>query len=333
MRTASIRAVHGLVRTVGALAIACATSLLPTAAIADYPDKPIRLIVPQAAGSATDALARLLSAELGTQLGQTIVVDNRPGGALTLGLDLTAKSAPDGYTLCMGPIGALAITRHMVAKLPYDIERDFQPVALVSRGHLLLAVAPQMPINSVNELIDYAKKNPGKLTNASSSNGSPGHVGGELFKFMTGTDIVHVPYRGGSQAINDLIAGHVHLMFESLNSISSTAKAGNVRALGVSGSRRSPAFPDLPTIAEAGVPGYDAGTWSGVIAPAGVPKPIIEKLNAAINRAISSPAFKERFGAIGDETAGGSPEDFATTIRVDSAKWADVVRRSGAKLD
>ena len=226
------------------LLAACAAWASPSSALAEYPDKPIRLIVPQAPGSATDVLARLLAAELGPQLGgATIVVDNRPGGALTLGIDLTAKSPPDGYTLCMGPIGALAITRHMVTKLPYDIERDLQPVALVSRGHLLLAAAPNMPFTSVKELIDYAKANPGKLMNASSSNGSPGHVGGELFKYMTGTDILHIPYKGGAQAINDLIAGHVHLMFESLNSISSTAKSGRVRALGVSGPRRSPALP------------------------------------------------------------------------------------------
>ena len=317
---------------IGALVVICAAWMLPAAA-AEYPDHPIRLIVPQAPGSATDVLARLLAAELGPQLGQTIVVDNRPGGALTIGLDLTAKSTPDGYTLGMGPIGALAITRHMVAKLPYDIERDFQPIAMVSRGHLLLAVSPKFPVSSVQELIDYAKKNPGKLTNASSSNGSPGHVGGELFKYMTGTNIVHVPYRGGMLAINDLIGGHVQLMFESLNSISPHAKSGEVRGLGVSGPRRSPAFPDLPTIAEAGVPGYEASTWSGVIGPAGMPRDIVDKLNAAINRAIATPAFKARFGVIGDEPAGGSPEVFAETIRKDSAKWADVIKRSGAKLD
>ena len=230
----------------------------------------------------------------------------------------------------MGPIGALAITRHMVAKLPYDIERDLQPIALVTRGHLLLAVSPTLPFQSVQELIDYAKQNPGKLTNASSSNGSPGHVGGELFKFMTGTEIVHVPYRGGAAAINDLIAGRVHLMFESLNSIAPHAKSGTVRR--ARGQRRRGArraFPDLPTVAEAGVPGYAAPTWSGVIAPAGVPRPIIDKLNAAINRAIASPAFRERFASIGDEPAGGSPEDFAEVIRLDSAKWGDVIRRAG----
>jgi tripartite-type tricarboxylate transporter receptor subunit TctC len=312
------------------LLLAC---VFATGAAAQYPDKPIRLIVPQAAGSATDTVARILGAELGKELGQQIVIDNRPGGALTLGLDLTAKADADGYTICMGPIGALAINRHMVAKLPYDIERDLQPVALVTRGHLLLAVSPTLPFKSVQEIIDYAKQNPGKLLNASSSNGSPGHVGGELFKYMSGTDIVHVPYRGGAAAINDLIAGRVHLMFESLNSIAPHAKSGTVRPIAVSGARRSPGFPDLPTVAEAGVPGYEAPTWSGVIAPAGVPRPIIDKLNAGINKAIGSQIFRDRFASIGDEPAGGSPEEFAEVIRTDSAKWGDVIRRAGARLD
>ena len=309
------------------------TAMVATAPAADYPDHPIRFIVPQAAGSATDSVARILAAELSKQFGQQVIVDDRPGGALTIGLDLVAKSAPDGYTIGMGPIGALAITRHMVAKLPYNIGRDFQPIALVARGHLLLAVSPQLPINSVEELIAYAKKNPGKLTNASSSNGSPGHVGGELFKYMTETEIVHVPYRGGAPAITDLIAGHVDLMFESLQSIASFARDGKVRALGVSGAARSPAFPELPTIAEAGVSGYLAPTWTGVIAPAGVPRPIVDQLNAAINKALESEAFKEKFAKIGDEPAGGTPEEFAATIKADSAKWGDVVRRSGAKLE
>jgi tripartite-type tricarboxylate transporter receptor subunit TctC len=313
-----------------AFMLACTAA---TGAAAEYPDHPIRFIVPQAAGSATDTIARLIGAELGQELGQQIIVEDRPGGALTIGLDLVAKSPPDGYTIGMGPIGALAITRHMVAKLPYDIERDFQPIALVARGHLLLAVSPKLPVTSIAELIAYAKKNPGKLSNASSSNGSPGHVGGELFKFMTGTQIVHVPYRGGSLAINDLIAGHVDLMFESLQSIAPFARANAVRPLGVSGAKRSPAFPDLPTIAEAGVPGYLAPTWTGVIAPAGVPRPIVDRLNAAINKVLKSEAFMEKFAKIGDEPAGGTPEEFAATIKTDSAKWADVIKRSGAKLD
>ena len=301
---------------------------------AEYPDHAIRLIVPQAAGSATDTVARIMAAEMSRELGGAqITVDDRPGAALTLGLDLVAKSPPDGYTIGMGPIGALAITRHMMGKLPYDIERDFQPIALVVRGHLLLAVAPSLPIRSVAELIAYAKANPGKLSNASSSNGSPGHVGGELFKFMTGTDIVHVPYKGGAAAINDLIAGRVQLMFESLNSIAPFAHAGTIRALAVGSDHRSAAFPDLPTIAEAGVPGYDAGTWTGVIAPAGVPRPIVDRLNAAINRSIASPTFKARFAQIGDEPAGGTPEDFSKVIESDSAKWKDVIDRSGAKIE
>jgi tripartite-type tricarboxylate transporter receptor subunit TctC len=189
-----------------------------------------------------------------------------------------------------------------------------------------------LPVHSVQELIDYAKKNPGKLSNASSSNGSPGHVGGELFKSMTGTEIIHVPYRGGSLAINDLIAGHVDLMFESLQSITPFARSGRVRALVVSGATRSPAFPELPTIGET-VPGYLAPTWTGVIAPAGVPRPIVDKLNAAINKALKSESFKTKLAVIGDEPAGGTPEDYAEAIRSDSAKWGDVVKRSGAKLD
>jgi len=304
-----------------------------TASAADYPDHPIRFIVPQAAGSATDTIARLIGAELSQELGQQIIVEDRPGGALTIGLDLVAKSPPDGYTIGMGPIGALAITRHMVTKLPYVIERDFQPIAQLTRGQMLLAVSPQSPIHSVKELIEYAKKNPGKLSNASSSNGSPGHVGGELFKFMTGTQIVHVPYRGGSLAINDLIAGHVDLMFESLQSIAPIGRSGKVRALAVTGDHRSPAFPDLPRLAEAGVPAYAAPTWPAIAPPAAVPRPTAASLNAAINKALKSEAFLEKFAKFGDEPGGGSPEDFAATIKADSAKWADVVKRSGAKLD
>ena len=231
---------------------------------------------------------------LTVELGQQVIIDDRPGGALTVGLDLVAKSPPDGYTLGMGPIGALAITRHMVERLPYDIERDFQPIALVARGQMLLAVSPTLPVHSVRELIDYAKAHPGKLSNASSSNGSPGHVGAELFKSMTGTEIVHVPYRGGALAIQDLMAGRVDVMFESLQSITPFAKAGKVQALAVTADHRSPAFPDLPTVAEAGVPGYAAATWTGVIAPAGVPRPIVDQLAAQIGKLVADPATREK---------------------------------------
>jgi tripartite-type tricarboxylate transporter receptor subunit TctC len=304
-----------------------------TDAFAQYPERPIRMIVPQAAGSATDTLARVLASAVTDELHQQVVVDDRPGGALTLGLDLTAKSAPDGYTLCMAPIGALAITRHLVVPLPYTIERDFAPIALVARGQFMLAVSPTTPFHSVAELIDYAKQNPGKLLNASSSNGSPGHVGGELFKFMTGTEIVHVPYKGGAPAINDLMAGRVQLMFESLNTIAPFARSGAVRALAVSGDHRSPAFPDLPTIAEAGVAGYSAPTWAGVIAPAGVPRPVVDQLNAAINRALRSQGMRQFYLNVGDEPAGGTPEEFAALIAADANKWGEVIKRAGIRLE
>ena len=315
------------------LALLAAAAIAAGSAGAQYPERPIRLVVPQAAGSATDNVARTLAPELSKQLGQNVVVDNRPGGALTIGIDAVAKAAPDGYTLGQGPVGALAITRHMVAKLPYDIERDLQPVAVVTTGYLLLAVSPKLEIQSVKELIEYARKNPGKLSNASSSNGSPGHVGGELFKYMTGTDILHIPYKGGPPAIADLIAGNVQLMFESTNSIAAHVRAGRVRALAVSGLKRSLSLPDVPTLIEAGVPGYEVNLWSGVIAPAGLPRPILDKLNKAVNAAIVAPETRRRFEQLGSEGGGGTPEDFAELIRRDSVKWADVVRRSGARID
>jgi tripartite-type tricarboxylate transporter receptor subunit TctC len=308
-------------------------ALWTASSAAQFPERPIRLVVPQAAGSATDNIARLVAPEMGKFLGQTIVVENRPGGALTIGIDAVAKAAPDGYTIGQGPVGALAITRHMVAKLPYDIERDIQPVALVTTGYMLLAASPKAPFQTVAELIDYARKNPGKLSNASSSNGSPGHVSGELFKFMTGTDIVHIPYKGGAAAIGDLISGQVQLMFESTNSIAPHVKAGRVRALAVTGERRALSLPDVPTLIEAGVPGYEVNAWSGIITTAGVPRPVLERLNAAVNRAIAQPDTKERLAQLGSEGGGGTPEDFAALIRRDSAKWADVIKRSGAKID
>ena len=303
------------------------------AAFAEFPERPIRLVVPQAAGSATDNIARVIAPEMAKILGQQVIVDNRPGGALTVGIDAVAKAAPDGYTIGQGPVGALAITRHMVAKLPYDIERDLQPVALVTTGYMLLAASPKAPFSTVRELIDYAKRNPGKLFNASSSNGSPGHVSGELFKSMTQTEITHIPYKGGAPAIADLIAGQVQLMFESTNSIAPHVKAGRVRALAVTGERRSTALPEVPTLIEAGVPGYEVNAWSGVITTAGVPRPVLDKLNAAVNKAILVPETKERLFAMGSEGGGGTPEAFAELIRRDSAKWADVIKRSGAKID
>lgn len=321
----------GIGRTLLAVAAMLMTGM--ACAQGQYPDRPIRFIVPQAPGSATDTVSRIVATELGPQLGQQVVIENRPGGAFTIGLDLVAKAAPDGYVIGMGPVGALSISPSMMSKLPYDIEKDFQPVALVSIGNMLLAVSPKVQATTVAELVALARANPGKLTNASSANGSPGHVGAELFKILTGTQIVHVPYKGGALAINDLMAGQVDMMIESLNSIAPHARSGKVRALAVTGAKRSPAFPAIPTVAEAGVAGYEAPTFTGVIAPAGLPKPVLDKLNAAINRALNTASFKERFGSIGDEAMGGTPEEFAATIRRESARWRDVVKRSGAKLE
>jgi len=306
---------------------------LSDAGAQNYPTRPIRLIVPQAPGSSSDTLARIVALELTKQMGQQVVVDNRPGGSLTIGMDLTAKATPDGYTIGYAPVGALAIGPHMVHKLPYNVLKDFQPVAQTASNYMLLAAAPALPFRNVQDVIDYAKQNPGKLSNASSGNGTPGHVGMELFKFMTGTQIVHIPYKGGAAAITDLIAGQVQLMMEGLNSITPYAKAGRIRALAVSGAKRSEALPDVPTIAESGVPGYEASTWNGIVVPVGVPKLIVNKLNAEINQALASPSLKARFAAIGAEPAHGTPEQFAGLIRKEYAKWGEVIKRSGAKID
>jgi len=300
---------------------------------AGYPDRPIRLLVPQAPGSASDTVARIMAAELAPLLGQQVVVDNRPGGALTLGVELMVRANPDGYTIAYAPVGSLAIGPNMMPKPPYNVNRDIQAVAQVASNQMLLVVSPKFPFKSVQEVIDYAKANPGKLSNASSGNGSPGHVGFELFKVMTGTNIVHIPYKGGAAALTDLISGQVHLMLESQNSITPQAKAGRVRGLAVSGAQRSTALPELPTIAEAGVAGYEATTWNGIIAPAGTPKAIIVRLNAEINKALAAPSAREKLAAIGAEPVGGTPEQFAVFIKSEHAKWADVIRRTGAKVD
>jgi len=298
-----------------------------------FPNRPIRLIVPQAPGSASDNVSRIIATELTRQLGQQVVVDNRPGGALTIGIDMVVKAPPDGYTIGFGPVGALAISPNMVRKLPYNVEQDLQAIAQLATNQMVLAASPAVPFKSVREVISYAKQNPGKLSNASSGNGTPGHVGFELFKFMTGTQIVHVPYKGGAAGIADLISGQVHLMMESQNSITPHAKAGRVRGLAVTGAKRSSALPDLPTVAEAGVPGYEASTWNGIVGPAAMPQAIVARLNAEINKALGSATVRERFAAIGAEPVTATPEHFRDLIRKENAKWADVIKRSGAKID
>ena len=308
-------------------------TVVATAAAQNYPNRAIRLIVPQAPGSASDNVARLMAAELTPRLGQQVVVDNRPGGALTIGIEMVIKSTPDGYTLGYAPIGSLVIGPNMFRKPPYDVNKDIAAVALGAYNQMLLAGSPKHPFKSVQDVIDFARQNPGKLSNASSGNGSPGHVGFELFRSMAGLNVVHVPYKGGAAAITDLIAGQVHLMMESLNSITPHAKAGRVRALGVTALKRSPAVPEVPTIAESGVPGYEATTWNGIIAPAGTPRAIIQRLNREINAALASASLKEKLALIGADPAPDTPEKFADLIRRENLKWAEVIKRSGAKID
>ena len=309
-------------------------SLMLTApAWSAYPDRPVRMIVPQAVGASTDNVARIVATELARELGQQVVVDNRPGGALQLGMELTARATRDGYTIGYAPIGSLAIGPHLVSKPPIDALRELAPVGQTITGHMMVLASPKSPFRTMREVIDYAKQNPGKLFNASSSNGSPGHIGFELLKNMTGIQIVHVPYKGGPAAIADLMSGQVQLMMEGLNSASGHVKAGRVRGLAVTGAKRSPVFPEVPTLIESGVAGYEATTWHGVVVPAGTPKAIVAVLNTRLNRAVNSTAATERILALGSEPLTGTPEAFWELVRIDSAKWAEVIRKAGAKID
>ena len=314
-------------------AVCAAQPALAAEAAQAYPNRPIRMIVPQAPGSASDTVARIIAAELTNRLKQQVVVDNRPGGALLLGLDITSKSTPDGYTIGYAMIGALAISPNVVPKPPLNVLKDLQPIAQTTTGQMLLATGPASAFKSVKDVIAYAKQNPDKLNYASSGTGTPGHVGFELFKYMAGVTIAHVPYKGGAAGINDLMAGRVQLMLESTNSITPFAKAGRVRGLAVTGPKRSGALPDIPTMIEAGVPGYEATTWTGLVAPVGLPKPIVTRLNAEVQAMVASPTFREKVTAIGSEPMSGTPEQFSAFIRSESAKWAGVIKRAGAKAE
>jgi tripartite-type tricarboxylate transporter receptor subunit TctC len=306
---------------------------MTTAIAAEYPARPIRYIVPFAPGSTADINARMLATELSKQIGQQILVDNRPGAAGSTGTGMIARAAPDGYTIGFSETGILAIVRSLYANLPYDPDKDFQMVVQVTFQAELLAVMPALPIRSVKELIDYAKNSPGKLSYGSAGNGSVQHLCMELFKLMTGTQIIHVPYQSIQQATTDMIGERVQVMFDTQASILPHVKAGRVRGLAVSSPKRSPVVPELPTIAEAGVPGFEVTVWSGVIVPAGVPKPIVARLNAEINKALATPTLKEKYAAIGSQLVGGTPEHFAEHVKKETAKWADVIKRSGAKVD
>ena len=311
----------------------CALLAVATSAAAAYPEKPIRFLIPSAPGGSPDVLMRILLQQVSVQLNVPIVVENKPGGSYVLGTMDIVRAPPDGYTLGYGNIVSLAINRSLLPSLPYDVERDLTLISNVTHVFNLLAVTNSLPVHSVAELIAYAKQNPGKLTNGSSGNGTTGHLGGELFKTMTGTDILHVPYKGSAQAINDLMSGQIQLMFDNVPSIGPHVKAGRVRALGVSAPKRAGNFPEVPTIAEAGVPGYETNSWGGVIGPARLPHDVVARLNAEIKRALAAPAVAERYRQLDSEIDGSTPEEFLELVRRETPKWAEVVRRSGAKID
>jgi tripartite-type tricarboxylate transporter receptor subunit TctC len=304
-------------------------------AVADpnWPSKPITIIVPFPAGGGTDAFARPLSAHLTKQMGKQIVIDNRGGAGGTLGAGIAAKAAPDGYTFFMG--GAHhAIAPTMYQKLDYDIEKSFVPVMLLATPPQVVVInAQKIPVTDLKGLIEYAKKNPAKLNYGSAGNGSSHHLAGELFKMQTKTFITHIPYRGAGPALSDLIAGQVEMMFDGLGSSSQHIKAGKIKALAVAATKRSPAFPDVPTAAEAGVPGYVVSTWYGLWAPKGTPKEIVDKMTAEVTKALNSPELKNSWLNNGSETPNLTGEAYGKFVNAEIKRWADVAKASGAKMD
>ena len=317
-----------------ALAASLAAALAPVAfAQPAYPTKPIRIVVPFPPGGTTDILARAAAQKMTEAWKEQAVVDNRPGAGGNIGAELVAKAPADGYTLLMGTVGTHAINASLYAKMPYDHVKDFAPVILVAAVPNVLVVHPSVPATTVAELIAYAKANPGKLNFASSGSGTSIHLAGELFKVMAGVQMTHVPYKGSAPAIADLLGGQVQLMFDNLPSALPQIRAGKLRALAVTSSQRAAALPDVPTIAESGLPGYEASSWFGLLAPAGTPADIVAKINGEVARWLASPEAKEKLLAQGANAAGGTPEDFARHIATETAKWQKVVRESGAKVD
>ncbi len=307
-----------------------------------FPNKPIRYVIPFPAGGATDNIARPLAAELGALVKWNIVIDNKPGAGANIGAELVAKAPADGYTWLMGSVGTHGINQPLYTqgggKLPFDPIKDFAPITLVAEFGNVLVVNPDWAkrnnINSVNDLIRYARANPGKVNMASSGNGTSIHMAGELFKSMTKTYMVHLPYRGSPPAVADLIAGNVDIMFDNIPSAINFIKAGRLKALAVTSAKRSPALPDLPTVAEAAnLPSYEATSWFGILVPANTPPDLVKLINTEVVRAINSPAVRERYAAMGAEPVGNTPEQFANFIKSEIAKWTRVVKESGAMVD
>lgn len=298
-----------------------------------YPERPVHLVVPYPAGGPVDVLARVLGDKLSATLGKPFIVEDRPGASGTVGSEFVARAAPDGYTLVLGNNATHATNETLYPKLRYATLRDFAPVGLAATVTNILVVAPSLPVGSVQALIADAKANPGKLNYASSGSGSAAHLTAEMFKLMTGTDIVHVPYSGAAPAMTDLLAGRVSLMFATAPSAVSYVKAGRVRALAVTSAARWDGLPDVPTMAEAGVPGFTSEAWFGLFAPAATPPGIVDRLNAALVEATAAADVRTKLGAQGFTVASDSPAQFRAFVAAEIAKWADVIRKSGAHVD
>ncbi len=313
------------------LAAALLLLALSHPALAQYPNRPLRLIVPFPPAGATDIVGRIVAQKLGEQMGQSVVVENKPGAGGSIGSDLAAKSAPDGYTLLMATSSTHSIGPAL-QKLPYDPLRDFAPITHVANVPNVLVVSPVLPVNSLKELIAYAKARPGQLNFASSGVGTIVHLNGELFKMLAGVDLVHIPYKGTALSIPDVANGSVAMLFDSLASVQPHIKSGRVRPLAVNAQKRSALMPEVPTLAEAGMPAFDRYTWFGMFAPAGTPKEIVVRVNAEVLAALKAPDLLERFAAAGAEPVGSTPEQFVERIKSDAAKWAEVIRAANVKV-
>ncbi len=318
-----------MVRAVLALALlACSAPSWSQA----YPSRPVRIIVPYGVGGSADVYARYLGAKLQESVGQTFVIENRPGGGSIVGTDVVAKSDPDGYTLLMMS-NTHTVNETLIPKKPFDLLRDFAPITGVSYSDLMMVVHPSVQAANLKEFIALAKSRPGALNYASSGNGTPYHMAGELFKSMAGVDIVHVPHKGSDQARAAVMGGQVQMMFDAVPTLAAQAKAGKVKALATSGTKRSPVTPDVPTLAEAGLPGYESGIWLGLMAPAKTPRPVLEKLNAEVNKLLSSAEVRDNWARQGTTTMGMSIDQFDKFLREEIVKWAKIVKVSGAKAD
>ncbi|QNN56588.1 tripartite tricarboxylate transporter substrate binding protein [Diaphorobacter ruginosibacter] len=315
--------------------LAAAACAMPFAASAadNYPSKVITIIVPFSAGGTTDILARVIAQDLTRQLGQSVVVDNRAGAGGNIGGALAARAPADGYTLFMGTVGTHAINAALYKKMPFNPVKDFQPLSRVANVPNLLVANPNQPFRTVPELIAYAKAHPGQVNFGSSGSGSSIHLSGELFKMMTKTDMVHVPYKGSAPAVTDLLGNQIAIMFDNMPSAINHVRAGKLRPIAVTTAKRSPELPDVPTIAEAGVPGYEATSWFGMFTVAGTPKPVVDKLSAALAKSLASPEVRTKIKEQGGEVVSETPEQFAAFIQSESDKWAKVVKASGATAD